>query len=328
MIPNPSPTETAAPVPAFAPPGLEAAVDTLRFDPALHFQARLGAPGGLAVDSRSRAPLYMVHGQPLLARHLPSGWEGVLRSGELLFLPRGGRHELRTDPAAPVTGIDEMAARAQGNGRSFLLDHPAPVATLAGSFFWTRELLAQPLLARLPPVVHLRGDRCGSAQWLAPMGELMRWMTDPQQGGGVGMNESANALLRHVVLALVRHQVEAVDAADPLQHAGRDAGLGPALRAIHTAPEQDWSIERLATLCHMSRTAFAVRFNRALGESPLRYLTRWRMTRARQLMADRRMSLDQVAQRVGYSSGFALSKAYKRETKASPRGSVERRQAA
>lgn len=309
---------------------LAAAVDTLRFDPDMHFQARLGPVGGFSIDSRSRAALYMVLGEPVLAHHRCSGWQGELRDGDLLFLPRGGRHEVSNAADARLTPITELVHRAHGNGRrTFQIDHPDAATTLVGSFFRTRELLAQPLIARLPDVVPIRGNRCASARWLAPMGELMRWMTDLQGGGaGVGMDESANTLLRHVLLAWLRHEPEPVAGAEPTRLTARDDGLGPALRAIHTAPEKDWSIERLATICHMSRTAFATRFNRALGEAPLRYLTRWRMTRARQLLANRQLSLDQVAQRVGYSSGFAFSKAYKRETNASPRGGAEQREAA
>lgn len=300
---------------------IEAAVDTLRFDPALHFQARLGPSQGLCVNSRSRAPLYMAWGEPVLARHPPSGWEGVLRSGELLFLPRGGRHEVATDPCATLSTIQDIVPSATANGRgTFGIDHPAPCTTLVGSFFWSRELAEQPLVARLPDVVHIREDRCDSQRWIEPMGRLMRWMTDLHEGGaGVGMNESANALLRHVVLSLIKHAAEPVHGADALHGSGDGARVAPALRAIHTAPDEDWSVDRLASLCHMSRTAFAANFQRAMSETPLRYLTRWRMTRARQLLADPRLSLDQIAERVGYSSGFAFSKAFKRETKTSPR---------
>lgn len=303
---------------------IAAAVDTLRFDPVLHFQARLGRSQGLCVDSRSRAPLYMAWGEPVMARHPSSGWEGQVSSGELLFLPRGGRHEVATDPGAQLATIEDMGRTARANGRgTFGIDHPAPCTTLVGSFFWSRELAEQPLIARLPDVVHIREGRCGSQQWLEPMGRLMRWMTDLHHGGaGVGMGETANALLRHVVLALIKDAAELLDDADPLQGSTDGAGVAPALRAIHTAPAEDWSVERLAALCHMSRTAFASRFQRAMRETPLRYLTRWRMTRARQLLADPQLSLDQIAERVGYSSGFAFSKAFKRETQMSPRAAV------
>lgn len=293
---------------------LEAVVDTLSFDPVLHFQSGIGAAQRLVVDSRSRAPLYLAQGDALAVHHTPSGWRGTLRAGELLFLPHGGRHEVATDPHSAAQPMLEFARTHLHDGRrTFTVEHPAPVARVVGSFFWTHELQAQPLVARLPPVVHLQGHHA----WVEPLSQPMRWMTDlPRGGAALGLNESVNALLRHVLLA----QLTADAGADaPPQVPRPDAGIAPALRAIHTEPAHDWSVKALAELCHMSRTAFCERFALAVGDTPLRYLTRWRMAQARRLLEDRRLSLDQVAERVGYSSGFAFSKAYKRETRSSPR---------
>jgi AraC-like DNA-binding protein len=318
----PPPTEPRRPARDGA--DLEAVVDTLSFDPVLHFQAGLGASQRLVVDSRSRAPLYLSHGEAVQVRHAPSGWQGSLGPGELLFFPHGGRHELATDLQAPALPAMEFARTHLHDGRrTFTVEHPAPVASLFGSFFWTHELLAQPLIAQLPPVVHLGCNRSISQRWLAPMSQLMRWMTDLHAGGSaVGVNESANALLRQVVLALLKQPASAAQDGMTLQAFRPDAGIAPALRAIHTQPARDWSVARLAALCHMSRTAFCERFGLAVGETPLRYLTRWRMSHARRLLEDRTLSLDQVAERVGYSSGFAFSKAYKRETQVSPRAAA------
>lgn len=303
---------------------LEAIVDTLSFDPVLHFQAGLAASQRLVVDSRSRAPLYLSHGQPVHVRHTPSGWQGELRPGDLLFFPHGGHHEVATDLSAPPMAAMEFARTHSHDGRrTFTVDAPGASARVFGTYFWTHELEAQPLLARLPRVVLLQPDGCSEFQWLEPMSQLMRWMTDLHAGGSaVGVNESANALLRQVVLAVLRYAAKAGNDLPALRSLRQDAGVAPALRAIHTEPSRDWSVPQLAALCHMSRTAFCERFGESTGEAPLRYLTQWRMAKARQLLADPSLSLDQVAERVGYSNAFAFSKAYKRETKASPRAAA------
>ncbi len=302
---------------------LGALVETLAFDPVLHFQVHVGASQRLSVRSRSRAPLYLAQGADLTVRHPPSGWQGTLREGELLFLPQGGAHEVATDPDAPPVSVMDLARAPLHNGRgTFVVEHPAPVASVVGTFFWTSDLMAQPLIAQLPPVVHLRRGGCGSERWLAPMAQLMRWMTDLRHGGhGVGMTETVLALLRHVMLATLTHDAHRVHEPDAMPCAGtpHDPALLPALQAIHTQPSQAWTVDRLAALCHMSRTAFHARFVRATGRAPFRYLTRWRMNQARRLLDDSILTLDQVAERVGYSSGFALSKAYKREMHKSPR---------
>jgi AraC-like DNA-binding protein len=62
----------------------------------------------------------------------------------------------------------------------------------------------------------------------------------------------------------------------------------------------------------MSRSAFAERFARLVGEPPLAYLTRWRMERAARLLRESGYGLDQIAGRVGYAAEAAFNKAFKR----------------
>ena len=62
----------------------------------------------------------------------------------------------------------------------------------------------------------------------------------------------------------------------------------------------------------MSRSAFAQRFKELMGESPLEYLTRWRMYRGSDLLRESDRKLADVAQAVGYDSDGAFHKAFKR----------------
>ena len=84
------------------------------------------------------------------------------------------------------------------------------------------------------------------------------------------------------------------------------------MRALHGRPAESWTVEKLATLANMSRSAFAARFKAKLGEAPLEYLTRWRMFRAGVLLRHTDRSLAEIANEVGYESDAALSKAFHR----------------
>lgn len=98
-----------------------------------------------------------------------------------------------------------------------------------------------------------------------------------------------------------------------------DPAVAVALEAMHAHPETDWSVAGLARLAAVSRAGLAARFRRSVGQPPLRYLARWRLALARDLLADATLTLDAIAGRVGYSSGFALSAAFSREYGHSPR---------
>ncbi len=62
----------------------------------------------------------------------------------------------------------------------------------------------------------------------------------------------------------------------------------------------------------LSRATFARRFTNCMGESPVAYLTRWRMGLAVQMLADSRVPLPDLAHKIGYESEFAFSRAFKR----------------
>jgi AraC-like DNA-binding protein len=79
-----------------------------------------------------------------------------------------------------------------------------------------------------------------------------------------------------------------------------DRGLAPAVRAIHEQPEHAWSLGELASLCAMSRSAFAARFRALTGDSPIRYVTRCRLTRAARQLRTSDAPLTEIALRAGY----------------------------
>ena len=67
-----------------------------------------------------------------------------------------------------------------------------------------------------------------------------------------------------------------------------------------------------------SRSALGERFRQVLGQSPIRYLTGWRMHLALELLATIELTVFTIARRVGYYSEEAFSRAFKRERGTSP----------
>jgi transcriptional regulator GlxA family with amidase domain len=91
-----------------------------------------------------------------------------------------------------------------------------------------------------------------------------------------------------------------------------DEYVARALRAMKADPARRWTVAALSRAAGLSRAPFARRFRRATGTSPLRFLTEHRLELAQALLAAEPLTLAAVAAAVGYSSEFALSKAFKR----------------
>jgi len=93
----------------------------------------------------------------------------------------------------------------------------------------------------------------------------------------------------------------------------RDAQVGRALALMHAEPAKPWTVDELARAVAMSRSGLADRFATLVGEPPMQYLTRWRLALAAQALRAGREPVIRVAERAGYESEAAFSRAFKRE---------------
>ncbi len=121
-----------------------------------------------------------------------------------------------------------------------------------------------------------------------------------------------------VVIRLLRHALEG-DSVD----AGLLSGLShpriaQALVAIHEAPGENWTLEKLADIAGMSRTQFAVTFKSLIGITPMTYLSNWRLDIARDELAAGRQ-VKSVANMCGFSSPASFSRAFTKRYGAPPR---------
>jgi AraC-like DNA-binding protein len=85
--------------------------------------------------------------------------------------------------------------------------------------------------------------------------------------------------------------------------------LSKTLIAIHEAPSRAWSLEKLAARAGMSRSHFAATFHEVIGTTPAEYIARFRISIAQDLLR-RGQAVKLIAEKVGYGSTAALSRAF------------------
>lgn len=134
-----------------------------------------------------------------------------------------------------------------------------------------------------------------------------------------GQEVVLDRMLDLLVIDLLRRWFGRPDSTAPAwYHADNDPIVGPALRLLHNNPAHPWTVAELAHHAGVSRAALAKRFTSMVGEPPMSYLSTWRLTLAADLIRDHNHTLTAVARKVGYSSAFALSTAFKRVRGISP----------
>ena len=132
------------------------------------------------------------------------------------------------------------------------------------------------------------------------------------QADRLGTTAILDRLADAMMFYVIRHSLAQGIHTAGLLVALADKQIRPALIALCDDPAQAWSVESLAEKAFMSRSSFAERFTSIVGKTPMEFLAEWRMQLARRWLQQERLSVAEVADRCGYQSETAFSKAFKR----------------
>jgi AraC-like DNA-binding protein len=231
-----------------------------------------------------------------------------LTGGDCFLLAKGTSIVLRDNPRTrPRLSFNEIGARANGNV-AHCGGSGAPTTIVCGSLSFDRASL-RPITQLLPSFILIRADEARTLALHNTVQALASEMAEQAPGSEVVATRLAEVLFIQVLRAHI--------ASGPQRNKGWlravfDPQMGTALSAIHDCVKTPWTVESLAEAAGMSRSAFAARFKDLLGQTPLEYVTEWRMQKAMQLLQQRDKKLIDVARLVGYESDAAFSKAFKR----------------
>ena len=182
---------------------------------------------------------------------------------------------------------------------------------LTGAYLFEGEV-SRRLLRALPRYVVLSERELGTP--------LVALLADEIVKDAPGQDAVLDRLLDLLLIAVLRAWFARPEADPPAWYLGQsDPVVGPALRLLQHHPEHPWTVSELAAAGGVSRAAFARRFTTVVGEPPMTFLTGWRLALAADLLREPGATLATVARKVGYSTPFALSTAFKREYGVSPR---------
>jgi AraC-like DNA-binding protein len=242
-----------------------------------------------------------------------------LTGGDCFLLAKGTAIVLRDSPRTrPKWTFREIGARANGNV-ALCGGGGAPTTIVCGSLSFDRASL-KPITQLLPNFILMKSDEARTLAFHNTVQALASEMAEQAPGSEVVANRLAEVLFIQVLRA---HIASGPERNKPERNKGWlravfDPQMGTALSAIHESVKTPWTVESLAEAAGMSRSAFAARFKELLGQTPLEYVTEWRMQKAMQLLEQRDKKLIDVARLVGYESDAAFSKAFKRVVGANP----------
>ena len=289
-------------------------LNLMRFSGCVYFLRDFAPPWGMRMPDGPFAQFHMVvRGQCWLRSKQT---RRLLSSGDIVILPHGTAHELLDDPATvPVPGPSVLAAHR--NGRPLFQDGhgDAPsVRLLCGHFAFDRDF-KHPLAAELPELIHIRDMTGDQPDWFEAATRLLIRESDADLPGAATV---VDRLAEVLFIQVLRAHLLQTRPTRGFLAAICDPHLGRALHKIHAEATRDLTLAEIARAAGMSRSNLAFRFKTLVGETPITYLTRWRLLQAQELLRTSTRSLPDIAHQVGYRSQAAFSRAFKRTFAQSP----------
>jgi AraC-like DNA-binding protein len=273
--------------------------------------SELRAPWGFRVESSTVAKFHLVlAGDCWLT--LDDRAPTRLGAGDLVLLPGGDEHNLGAGTDRPSVSLDNLLRERALDERLTLRIDGVGEATrlLCGGFVLATDL-PQSALSLLPRVLLVDAAALALSAWLEPV--LLTLASQAHEG--VPGSQVMQAKIAEVFIAeALRSWL--IDAERSGLIAGAELVDEPVSHALETIRErfdERWTLTRLAAHVGLSRTALSTRFKRGVGDSPMHYLTRTRLTHAAGLLATTRLSHHEIAHLTGYATEAALAKAFKRE---------------
>ncbi len=254
-----------------------------------------------------------------------SCWGGIvdgppvrLTAGDVIVFPQGDAHVMSSAPGMRGEPNHEIKRRATTSQLPLSITMGEPggerVEVICG-FLGCDARPFNPLITHLPRVLHVSTAPGGDGV-IEPFIKLALAESVSRRAGTDCVLARLSELL---FVEVVRRYLATMPAEQGGWLAGlRDGTIGRVLGKLHDRPAHDWSLENLAHEVGLSRSVLAERFTHFVGVPPMRYLAQWRMQLAATLLSTTQLGLADIAEKVGYGSETALSRAYKRELSVSP----------
>lgn len=275
----------------------------ISFRTEVFYRGQLCDQWALDTSGSGNVNFHMVcHGECWL--HMPDNKVPTrLQNGDIIIFPQDASHIIGSSEEIP------QAFKIQQITREVPLSKTNPGAAIICGFIEIDQHARRLLMGALPPFIIIAPQSSDHNDSIRTLVELL---FHEAQADGIGASAILDRLSDALLFYIVRDLVEKNLPIPGLLGALADAQICQAVLAIHDNPAEHWTLDKLAAKAFLSRSVFAERFFQACGSPPIEFLTVWRMYFARRWLEQEQVSVMEVAERCGYESVAAFSKAFKR----------------
>ncbi|WP_171020476.1 AraC family transcriptional regulator [Cupriavidus sp. 2SB] len=292
---------------------------SIRVKDALFTRVEASTPWGIKSDGESGFKFVLVLGGSCTLRS-QGGKPTFLTAGDAFIELEALPYEIYDAEGATLVDCKALLSKIESN--TIEIGGEGPKTTFLSGVFELDSVDSLPLLEYLPSLLYMRAGREANEAFEAILEMLGRESATREVGAAAIIARLFEILFIHTV----RHYcVQEAPSANGWLGVMADPQLSKAGYAMHQDLGRDWTLEMMAQEAGMSRTSFATRFRERAKQTPLDYLTRWRMHKAARLMRAGNQSLGQIARAVGYKSEAAFNRSFVKQIGVTP-GKYRRQQ--
>ncbi len=296
----------------------------LKLTGTFYCQSRMSAPWGVSIPGFPEILSFAVitHGRCFMRVGEDVPFE--VEKGDLVLMTNGAPVGFSSSKDTPLLKLEELPIRKVTELYE-TLEHGGGGAETGIMYGLVRidHAASGMLMALLPDVLKIDPWEEDAGSWLqATLQFIAREARELRPGGETVITRLADVV---VIEAIRRWLNSAPDANRGWLKAARDQQIGRTIVSIHRAPAANWTVESLAQVAGMSRSAFSARFTELVGVPAIQYLATWRMHLARERLIATDQPISQIVAEIGYLSEPSFNKAFKRVFKVPP-GKIRRLQ--
>jgi AraC-like DNA-binding protein len=303
---------------------LSEVLKTVKLDGAFFYNGEFSAPWCFhSPASRAVAPYLSQDSNHVIIFHLLTEGRGYahlegegrpvpLNAGDIVIFPHGDPHFMGNGSAVKPVDMAKELERILSQGLKISrMGGGGEITRFVCGYMSCDPQLSRVFLGGLPPVLKINIRNDASDQWLENSIRYSVGNADASRPGGEAMIAKLSEVL---FVEALRRYIALLPPEQTGWLAGvRDPDVGKALAFLHRQPAHPWTIAKLANGVGISRSVLAERFRRYLSQTPIAYLTRWRLQLGAQMLKSTSSSVAQIAAEVGYESEPAFNRAFKRE---------------
>ncbi|MFU8784657.1 AraC family transcriptional regulator [Aliidiomarina sp.] len=297
-------TKTSAPS-TKTPEPLEQLLSQLAFGSELHFESGFCDNWNLLTSKSSKAALHIVtQGSVWMAIPGQLQEQIQLHAGDAVFFSHSFRHWLSDQP------VDEHTSEVNVEG--FCIPQHLQRGLVCYDIAVKSSSTAN-LFQAMPDYIHLPvNQQCG------PLNLLVQLIQQETKDRQPGYQAAISRLSDVIVLHLLRQVLTDDSMNQGLLAALKDPALRRVVLSIMDKPGADWTVENMAALAYLSKSAFAERCHKVMVMTAKSLLDEIRLQRCRYLLIHSELSLESIAEQIGYHSATAFIRFFKQHETLSP----------